>query len=94
MRIPVTMYQAADAAALETGVRRGHVLRKWIGKWAARKVLVDYHALRGTKQVSMVLPEEAQQYLDGEAARLEVETGRPWSRAAVIRALWAQERGR
>lgn len=87
------MYKAADEAALESGVRRGHVLREWIDNWAARQVSVDYQALRGTKQVSMVLPEEAQEYLDGEAVRLEAETGRPWSRAAVIRALWAQERG-
>lgn len=86
------MYQAADDAALKTGIRRGHVLRKWIGKWATRKVKVDHHALLGTKQVSMVLPEEVRDYLDEEGSRLAAETGRPWSRAAVIRALWAQER--
>lgn len=91
MRIPITMYQAADAAALSGGVRRGHVLREWIGKWAERGLSVDYNALRGTKQVSMVLPEDVNDYLDKEAARLAAETGRQWSRAAVVRALWEQE---
>ena len=91
MRIPFTMYQAADAAALSTETRRGHVLRDWIARWAERGVQVDLHTLRGTKQISMVLPEETRDYLDREAARLGEETGRQWSRAAVIRALWQQE---
>lgn len=91
MRIPITMYQAADAAALSGEVRRGHVLRNWIANWAKRDVKVDYNALRGTKQISMVLPEDVNDYLDQEAARLAAETGREWSRAAVVRALWEQE---
>lgn len=84
------MIEAADTEAQAAEAQRADIIRQWLLRWSACKVRVSAPEAK-TAQVSIALPDEVEEYLEGEAARLTLETQREWSKAAVVRALWEQE---